>query len=404
MKRDLIIIASLLLSGSLAAQTVDDLIDAGRAAFLRYDFSEAAKKYADARKKAKKNVPPFLEEYEEDLEKGENFIERVEKIVILDSISVPREDFFKEYKLPFSAGYLSTSESIPFDNEDTADFNYVFTNEGDDFKMWAALDTAGYYTIRESIRLTDGSWQQPTATPDLLNNGGDAIFPFMMSDGVTLYYASNNEDSLGGYDIFVATRDAADGEYLQPQNIGMPYNSPYDDYLLAIDELNGVGWWATDRNLLGDDITIYLFKVNDLRSNYDPDETENLSDRALVSDWKATWGDNDFSSLVSEVMAIVPGPAKKKGDFIFPMPQGKFYTTMDDFKTSEGKRSMLKYLNAIRVFEEKSEKLSSLRHKYAEGKGASLKSQIRALESELETDCETIRRLKSDIYRVEISH
>ncbi len=364
MKRELLFISSALLSFTMAAQTVDELMDAGRQAFLRYDFSEAARNYAAAKKKARKNIPPMLEEYEEELMKGENFLGRVEKLVILDSISVPKDDFFKAYKLPFSAGTLSTADQIPFRDEDTGEFNYVFTNEGDDFKMWAALDSAGNYTIRESIRLTDGKWQTPTATPDILNNGGDAVYPCMVSDGVNLYYASDNEDSLGGYDIFVVTRDAADGEYLQPQNIGMPYNSPYDDYMLAIDELNGVGWWATDRNCLDDDLTIYLFKVNDLRANYDPDETEDLSSKAFLSDWKTTWGEEDYSPLVKEVMAIVPGPARKKGDFIFPMPGGEIYTVMEDFKTSSGKTMMKKYINALKAFENKSERLSSLLHKF----------------------------------------
>ena len=81
----------------------------------------------------------------------------------------------------------------------------------------------------------------------------------------------------------VATRDAADGEFLQPQNLGMPYNSPFDDYLLAVDELNGVGWWATDRKQLGDSLTVFLFKVNDLRRNYSP-EDENLTAFARVDD------------------------------------------------------------------------------------------------------------------------
>ncbi len=59
--------------------------------------------------------------------------------------------------------------------------------------------------------------------------------PFFMSDGVTLYYANDGDESIGGYDIFIS-RKGEDG-FLQPQNIGMPYNSPYDDYMLAIDEV-----------------------------------------------------------------------------------------------------------------------------------------------------------------------
>lgn len=383
---------------SSKAQTVEESLALGREAFLNYDFEGAAKHYATARKKAKKNIPAELEEQERELVNAENFLERVEQLVILDSIAVPKTDFFKAYRLPFSAGSLGTADDIPFE---TMDADYVFTNEGNDFKMWAEPDSAGVFRIVESIKLTDGSWHEPTATPDVLNDGGNAIYPFMMSDGVTLYYASDNEESLGGYDIFVATRDAADGTYLQPQNIGMPYNSPYDDYLLAIDELNGVGWWATDRNRLDDLITIYLFKVNDLRKNYNADETENLPDLAFIRDYQATWGDEDYSSLVEEIQAITPGQEKKQVDFIFPMKGGVIYTTLDDFRTSSGKTMMKKFLAAEKSFKQKESKLSELRRKFSINKGSSMKAQIRTLENEIEKDRESLRRLRSDVYRAE---
>lgn len=383
---------------SAGALTVEELIAEGRNAFLNYDFEGAAKHYASARKKARKKIPPQLEEQERELMKAENFLERVEQLVILDSITVPKTEFFKAYRLPFSAGSLGNADALPFEQTDA---DYVFTNEGNDFKMWAQPDTTGIFRIVESIRLTDGSWHQPAETPDILNNGGNAIYPFMMSDGVTLYFASDNEESLGGYDIFVATRDAADGEYLQPQNIGMPYNSPYDDYLLAIDELNGVGWWATDRNQLGDDITIYIFKKNDLRKNYNAEDKGNLPDFAFIRNYKATWGEEDYTPLVEEIHAITPGPVKKHVDFIFPMKGGVIYTTLNDFQTSGGRAMMKKYLAAEKSFNQKRNRLSDLRHKFAINKGSSMKAQIRALESETEKDREALRRLRSEVYRAE---
>lgn len=380
------------------AQSVEESLAEGREAFMNYDFEGAARHYAAARKKARKKIPPQLEEQERELMKAENFLERVEQLVILDSITVPKTDFFNAYKLPFSAGSLGNASAIPFEQ---ADADYVFTNEGNDFKMWAQPDTAGTYRIVESIRLTDGSWHEPSTAPDILNNGGNAIFPFMMSDGVTLYFASDNEESLGGYDIFVATRDAADGEYLQPQNMGMPYNSPYDDYLLAIDELNGVGWWATDRNQLGEDITIYVFKVNDLRKNYNGEDTENIPDLAFIRDYKATWGEEDYTPLLEEIRAITPGQVKKQVDFIFPMRGSVTYTTLDDFQTSAGKAMMKKYLSAEKAFNQKLQRLSDLRHKFAINKGSSMKAQIRSLETETDNDREALRRLRSEVYRAE---
>ena len=50
------------------------------------------------------------------------------------------------------------------------------------------------------IRLLDG-WSEPESLTSL-NEQGNVNYPFLMSDGITLYYASDGEGSLGGYDIF----------------------------------------------------------------------------------------------------------------------------------------------------------------------------------------------------------
>lgn len=381
-----------------AGPSVTELMEQGRSAFFDYDFDKAEKDFAAARKKAGKNVPEELDIYEDELVNARNFMDRVERIVILDSIVVPKADFFKAYHLPFSAGSLGTAKDLPFSDAYT---DYVFTNEGNDYKIWAQPDSVGVFRIMESIRLTDGKWSEPAETPDVLNNGGDAIYPFMMSDGVTLYYASDNEDSMGGYDIFVATRDASDGSYLQPQNIGMPYNSPYDDYMLAIDELNGVGWWATDRNQLGDDLTIYLYKVNDLRKNYSEDDAEDIAAKAFIRDYRSTWGDEDYTDLVQEVMAIEASPVRKQIDFVFPAKRGEVYYNLDDFKSSAGRNMMVKYLEAEKEFNVKAQKLADLRKKYSISKSSSLKSTISSLEKETEKDRETLKRLRSEVYRTE---
>ncbi len=241
-----------LLSFQSEAQTVaDELLDKGRKAYMDYDFDGASEHYANARKKAgKKASVEFLETldlYNRQLTMAENFLERVEKIEIIDSITVPKKTFFKNYLLPPSSGYLGDGAMLP-NGADADEVDYVFTNEGGDYKLWAQPDSSGVFRLMEAIRLTDGSWNPPAHLDDELSEGGDAVYPFMMADGVTLYYADNGDNSMGGYDIMVATRDAADGEFLQPQNLGMPYNSPFDDYLLAVDELNGVGWGPLTAN------------------------------------------------------------------------------------------------------------------------------------------------------------
>ena len=384
------------------SQTFDESMTAVRNAYEKYNFSEAVRHLANARKKMRSDIPSEkgeVEMYERQISLAKNFINRVEKIEILDSISVPKTDFFKAYRLPSSAGYLEGQEGLPVKVEDV---EYVFSNEDGDFKIWAEQDTTGFYNIAESIRLTDGSWSKPVMAPPALGGGGNAEFPFMMPDGVTLYFASDGEGSIGGYDIFVATRDAQSGEYLQPQNLGMPYNSPFDDYLLAIDEYNGVGWWATDRNKLGDNLTVYLYKVKDTRVNYNPDEEDaDIEDLALITNFKATQDEEkDYSSLVSQIKEI--SPAKKRKElFRLPLSGGRVYVSFDDFTTVGGREAMKNYLLAKREYDLAARDLSDLRKQYHSNPSPELKSKIRLIESQMEKDNDNLKNLLNDVYKAE---
>jgi len=52
------------------------------------------------------------------------------------------------------------------------------------------------------------------------------LTPFVMSDGLTLYFASTDHQSFGGYDLYVTRYNLATDSYLVPNQLNMPFNSP----------------------------------------------------------------------------------------------------------------------------------------------------------------------------------
>lgn len=377
----------------------------GRLAFLDYDFEKASELYGDFRRhrdKLGQVAGEDVEELERQLMAAENALERVERITVIDSIAVPTEGFFKSYKLPHSAGRLLLPDEIPL-KEKPDGAVMAFINEGQDFMMWGEPDSVGNVHIVETMRLTDGTWQKPVATPSVLNNGGYADYPFMMPDGVTLYYSSDGDDSMGGYDIFVVSRDPQTGEYLQPQNIGMPFNSPHDDFLLAIDEENGIGWWATDRNLLGDKLTIYVYKVNDLRKNYSPDE-EDIVAKARLVDYKSTQ-DPEAREEVEQLLTVIdnidPDKVTKKADFYFPKGGGTYYTSLKDFSNASAREAMKRYLKAYDFLKKEEARLAALQRRYVVNHADNVKQQIIAFEKDIESQREELIQLRSEVYRLE---
>jgi len=359
------------------------LIDAPRylaeAAFEQYEFSKATDlldRYEEgidnankkkARKAPKITKSPEADELRRRTMLGQAMLDRVEKIVVIDSMAVDRDEFFKFYHLSPESGTLNSTDVMPEDYE-IAEPSEVYMPQSGEFRIWSAPDKDENYVLMGATRLIDGTWDTPHPLGSALDAGGDSNYPFMMPDGVTLYYANNGPESIGGYDIFISRKD--ENGFLQPQNIGMPYNSTYDDYLLAIDEVNGVGWWATDRNRLGDKITIYRFIPSDLRVNY-PVDSENLAERALITSYRDTWEDGkDYSGLIALARK---GSASDNGDlqatpqFALSVPGRGTLTSLQDFRNTRARGLAKQWLDLRSQLDRKKTELAALRERYRKG-------------------------------------
>ena len=350
------------------------------------------------------SLAPEASVFSRQLNLADQALESVAEIEVIDSVTVPTASFLNAFRLPASAGLLAEADEVPVDGRSEV-ASSVFFNERGDFAMWAEPDTTGVYRIAESTRLTDGSWSEPRLADEILNGGGDADYPFMCADGTTLYFASDGEDSMGGFDIFMATRDASDGEYLKPRNIGMPFNSPYDDFMMVVDEENGVGWWATDRNRLGDRLTIYIYKLTDSRTNIDPDDGD-LLDLARLSDISMTQDpETDYAPLRRSLMNVSQGRPRKPVDFHFYMPGRGMLTSFGDLRSAEGRRLMKEYMAAEKELSENSAELRDLRRRYREAVGAggrqALSSDIRRLENSRTELRNAVKSLRNRVIEAE---
>ena len=110
----------------------------------------------------------------------------------------------------------------------------------------------------------------------------NADYPYVLTDGITIYYASDGPGSMGEYDIFVTRYNTNTDSYLMPENVGMPFNSPYNDYMYVIDEFNDLGWFASDRYQPEGKVCIYVFIPNSSKQVYnyegmDPDKMISLA-------------------------------------------------------------------------------------------------------------------------------
>ncbi len=84
-----------------------------------------------------------------------------------------------------------------------------------------------WYVTRD-LRSNDIDFSYPINAGSDINTMGDEITPWYDSRTGRLYFASNGHVSIGGLDIFRAK--GAKSRWEQPQNMGIPLNSPADDF------------------------------------------------------------------------------------------------------------------------------------------------------------------------------
>ena len=332
---------------------------------------------------------------------GRSMLDRVEKIAVIDSFTVDKDKFLQAFRLSAPTGQLSSPETLP-ENMRPNTHTAVYVTENGEHKMWGAPDSRGEIHLVESSLLADGTWEQPRQLNGAVNQKGvNSNFPFLMSDGVTLYFASNNpETGLGGYDIYISRNDG--DSYLEPQNIGMPYNSPADDYMLAIDEVTGAGWWATDRNHIPGKVTIYLYVPTELRVNYSPD-TPDLAQLARLSSIAATPKDGiNVSKIKAAVDAIdVVTDNESNSDFEFVLPDGTRLHSLEDFASDAAAAAMESYLDKKDEMTQLANRLTDMRHSYAEGDKQTSSAILKA-EKDMERMRTELRRLSNNIISTEM--
>ncbi|HSN50688.1 MAG TPA: hypothetical protein VLR52_05605, partial [Bacteroidales bacterium] len=104
----------------------------------------------------------------------------------------------------------------------------------------------GGYDIYRSAKNADGEWGAPINLGPVINTTGNEKAPFIHPDGKTLYFSSDGQMGLGGYDIFYS-RLAENGTWSKPVNIGYPINSPEDEAGFFVSTDGQTGYFTSNK-------------------------------------------------------------------------------------------------------------------------------------------------------------
>ena len=256
-------------------------------------------------------------------------LKNVEMVTVIDSFVVGKQELLDSYKISLSSGKIQMNESKT---------GTIYENEMGTKRIISEKNDR-LMQLYTQTKLLDG-WGKKEAI-ESLNNNSNMNFPFIMGDGITLYFASDGEGSLGGYDIFVTRYDSEDNAYLRPSNIGAPFNSTANDYLFAIDELNNLGWFVTDRNQPEGYVCVYVFIPNEIKKtyNYETCTPDFIKDVATLKKISTTWTDME---LVRNAQQRLSSIVEQKGEqseqdkkFLFVINDNYTYINWNDFRSKE---------------------------------------------------------------------
>lgn len=216
----------------------------------------------------------------------------VEEVCFIDSFVVDKEKFLDAYKISPESGKLFMYDT--YFNDSGKEGGTVYETELGNKLYYSEMQPDSTLSILSRNKLLD-KWSDGSLLPGSINEAMNADYPYVLTDGITIYYASDGPGSMGGYDIFVTRYNTNTDSYLMPENVGMPFNSPYNDYMYVIDEFNDLGWFASDRYQPEGKVCIYVFIPNSSKQvyNYEGMDPDKMISLAQLHSIKDTWTDTD---------------------------------------------------------------------------------------------------------------
>jgi hypothetical protein len=111
--------------------------------------------------------------------------------------------------------------------------------------------------------INNQTWSMPEPLGSIINTVWDEDYPYFDTRTSALYFSSEGHSSMGGLDIFKSVYDWNTKTWSKPENIGFPINSPYDDFMLVMDDLGQSAQFTSNRSTGPGMVMLYRIVFND---------------------------------------------------------------------------------------------------------------------------------------------
>lgn len=194
-------------------------------------------------------------------ENGRNMSEYVYSPTVIAKQKFSIDDFFLYYPLPDSCWHPSPVYVDSLAADRLSSVVYVENPAEAEKIYWPALDSEGIRNIYVTEN-RDTVWSLPVLVNESMTSDGDEIFPMLSPDGKSLYFASSGLYGVGGYDLYVSHWNDRSGDWDIPVNMGFPYSSPADDFLLINTDDGKYTVFASNRECSPDSVYVYVLEYD----------------------------------------------------------------------------------------------------------------------------------------------
>ena len=336
----------------------------------RFDEAISSLQHQIATAKRQKKTTIQLEQALSRARLGAIMLSATEKVRIIDSLVVDRGSI-PIPQLRKGLGKLQAAQTLAvalgLTGKRAGEAAYI--NDWGDRAYFAMADTTENLRLYVANRFGQ-KWGQPSPLPGFTPQERNEDYPFMDPDGVTLYFAADGAESLGGYDLFQTRYDADAKAFLKPQNLGMPFNSPANDFLMVIDRANNMGWFVSDRYQPVDKLCIYSFIPNDNREVYDASTPKNtLRQLAMLMPLQLSQiSPEECRQLTTDYAKSKQDGKSEDKSNVFIINDNTVYHSLDEFRHPEARKAAKEWWDATQRLQAVGEQLDELRRAYAKQK------------------------------------
>ncbi len=369
------------------------------------DFELVLEDIEERRKKAKRRrkTLPELDAVEAECDHKLHMLKATDRVLVIDSVVVDKRNFLSAYGFDKEVGTVKMRDGGTTTEFITERGNMSYRAEFD--KKDSVLRLVSSYI--------ENSKYVETHVLKGFSMDGDANYPFMMSDGMTFYFAArDDEDGLGNYDLYATRYDSDSDQFYRPENMGFPYNSYANDYMLVIDETCNIGWFASDRYQPEGKVCVYMFVPNDSRMPFDYENTSSdlVRQSAMLRPIMSTWTEENQQKRVEARQRLSLARLRETNsvsnqDFNFVINDLYTYYHYSDFKSEEARTLCRQWMKDCDKLKRMADDLESRRMTYSQSspqEKAKMQNSLLQFEQEYEKTVVEVKEMEKRVRNTEI--